>query len=216
MFRLHPWSETLFPLLKSQGYYTGVVGKWHSNFPEPEMSMAFDYRNNYYGNHWEWRDGKMRHVTDLNLEDSIYFLRTRPKKKNFALKVSFYATHAWDNHQPSYEPMNETKALWYNNVTIPMPKTNTEKHYKELPHFFRVIKRNGEPRCEGRYRWKKRFEHDYYQQNIKDLYRMATEVDFAVGEVIKELKKQGVYDKTMLIFTTDNGNLHGYVETLLL
>ena len=151
----------------------------------------------------------MRHVTDLNLEDSLYFLRTRPKKKNFALKISFFATHARDNHIPNYEPMNKSKALWYNNVTIPMPKTNTEKHYKELPHFFE------EPN-EGRTRWKKRFEPDYYQQSIKDLYRMATEVDFAVGEVIKELKRQGVYNKTMLIFTTDNGNLHGYVETLLL
>ena len=215
MFRLHPWKETVFPLLRSHGYYTGIVGKWHLPFPEPEMSMAFDYRNNYFGHHWENRNGKMRHVTDLNLEDSLYFLRTRPKKKNFALKISFFATHARDNHYPSYEPMNKTKALWYNNVTIPMPKTNTEKHYKELPSFFRAIKGNGEPKCEGRTRWKMRFEPDYYQQSIKDLYRMATEVDFAVGEVIKELKKQGVYNKTMLIFTTDNGNLHGYVETLL-
>ena len=62
---------------------------------------------------------------------------------------------------------------------------------------------------EGRNRWRKRWEPDYYQDNIKDLYRMATEVDYAVGEIIKELKRQGVYDKTLLIFTTDNGNMHG-------
>ena len=202
MYKLHPWKETVFPLLKSHGYYTGIIGKWHSNFPEPEMSTAFDYQNYYYGAHWESRNGVMRHVTDLNLEDSLEFLRKRPKRKNFALKVSFFATHAWDDHYPSYEPMNKTKALWYNNITIPMPKTNTEKHYKELPHFFHGVN-------EGRTRWKRRFEPDFYQQSIKDLYRMATEVDYAVGQVIEELKKQGVYDKTMLIFTTDNGNLHG-------
>ena len=206
MYKLHPWNETLFPLLKSHGYYTGLVGKWHSHSPNPEMTMAFDYQNLYYGHHWEGRKGKRRHVTDLNLEDSLEFLRKRPKKKNFALKVSFFATHAWDNHYPSYEPMNKSKALLYNDITIPMPKTNTEKHYNELPHFFKGINA-------GRTRWKKRFEPDYYQQSIKDLYRMATEVDFAVGKVIKELKKQGVYDETMLIFTTDNGNLHGYVRS---
>jgi arylsulfatase A-like enzyme len=38
---------------------------------------------------------------------------------------------------------------------------------------------------------------------------MATEVDAVVGDVIEELKKQGVYNNTVLIFTTDNGNLHG-------
>jgi arylsulfatase A-like enzyme len=38
---------------------------------------------------------------------------------------------------------------------------------------------------------------------------MATEVDDAVGQIIHELKAQGVYDQTLLIFTTDNGNMHG-------
>jgi arylsulfatase A-like enzyme len=83
-----------------------------------------------------------------------------------------------------------------------MPKTNTEKHFKELPPFF--TNNN-----EGRRRWRKRFEPDYYQDNIRDLYRMATEVDAAIGEIIKELKNQGVYDNTLLLFTTDNGNLNG-------
>lgn len=91
---------------------------------------------------------------------------------------------------------------WYTDVTVPMPVTNTQKHFKQLPPFF--TERN-----EGRNRWRKRFEPDYYQDNIRDLYRMATEVDVVVGEVIQELKNQGVYDNTLLIFTTDNGNLHG-------
>jgi arylsulfatase A-like enzyme len=83
-----------------------------------------------------------------------------------------------------------------------MPKTNTEEHFKSLPPFFT----NGN---EGRNRWRKRFEPSYYQESMRDLYSMATEVDVVVGKVIEELKSQGVYDNTLLIFTTDNGNLHG-------
>eukprot|EP00980_Cylindrotheca_fusiformis_P000105 scaffold19_cov114-Cylindrotheca_fusiformis.AAC.52 len=195
IFNLHPWNETLFPLLKQKGYYTGIVGKWHGPQVKDKLDMAFDHMLMYYGKHWVSRDGQTRHVTDLNREDALDFLRRRPKDQKFALKVSFFATY------PSYQPMNESK-VWYSNVTVPMPKTNTEHHFKLLPPFF--TNRN-----EGRNRWRKRFEPSYYQESIKDLYRMATEVDFAVGEIISELKEQGVFENTLLIFTTDNGNFHG-------
>jgi len=202
LFQTHAWNETLFPLLKANGYYTGLVGKWHAPQPSHEMSMAFDYRKCYYGRHWERRDGVMRHVTDLNLEDSLDFLQNRPRDKKFALKVSFFATHAWDGRNPPYEPKNETKAKYYNNVTIPRPKTATEAHWKDMPHFFRSTN-------EGRNRWRNRFDPPNYQNSIKDLYRMATEVDYAVGKIIDLVKEQGIYNETLLIFTTDNGNMHG-------
>jgi Sulfatase len=204
MFTTNPWSETLFPLLKSAGYHTGIVGKWHAPQPEQEMKQAFDKYTCYYGDHWmDWFGGKMRHITDLNREHALEVLKNRPRDQNFALKVSFFATHAWDGHYPSYEPMNGTRSRHYpDNVTIPTPKTATEQAFKDLPPFFTEAN-------EGRNRWRRRFEPDYYQDNIKDLYSMATEVDWAIGEIIEELKAQGVYENTVLIFTTDNGNLHG-------
>jgi len=72
-----------------------------------------------------------------------------------------------------------------------------------LPHFF--TKPN-----EGRLRYQKRFEPKYYNESIRNLYKMlASEVDDVVGKIVQELKDQGVYDFTLLVFTTDNGNLHG-------
>ena len=44
---------------------------------------------------------------------------------------------------------------------------------------------------------------------MKRTYRMITEVDTAVGVVLQKLKEQNVMDETLIIFTTDNGNLHG-------
>jgi arylsulfatase A-like enzyme len=44
---------------------------------------------------------------------------------------------------------------------------------------------------------------------MKNYYRLATEVDAACGKVIAELKRQGIYDNTLVIFTTDNGYYHG-------
>ena len=166
------------------------------------MQDTFDVLNNYYGQHWMTRRGEKRHVTDLNGEDALKFLEQRPKDQPFALTVSFFATHAWDNTHPPYQPM-PTSMEWYQNVTIPPVKTNTEEEWQKLPWFFNE-------RNEGRKRWKRRYDTpENYQDSMKNMYRMATEVDAVVGAVVEELKKQGVYDNTLLIFTTDNGNLHG-------
>jgi len=202
IYQTHPWNETVFPLLKSNGYYTGLVGKWHALEYDKEMNMAFDYWIVYYGEHWAQRDGRLRHVTDLNLEDSLDFLKNRPMDRPFALKTAFFATHAWDDMTPPYQPKEESKEKYYNNVTIPVPETNQEKYWKRMPFFFN-------DRNEGRSRYRNRFDPPNFQDSIKNLFRMATEVDYAIGQIIDELKTQGVYNQTLLIFTTDNGNMHG-------
>ena len=212
MFDTHNWNETLFPKLKSAGYYTGMFGKWHAPQPDQKMAAAFDERINYYGSHWTNQfsgNGTKEHVTDVNRRHAIDFLRKRPRNKNFALKVSFFATHAEDNNYPSYKPMNWSRSIHYpdnesheNYRTFVPSKTATEQHWKDLPWFF--ADQNA-----GRLRWKRRWEPNDWQKSIRDLFAMATEVDWAVGEIIDVLIQQGVYNETLLVFTTDNGDLHG-------
>ena len=62
---------------------------------------------------------------------------------------------------------------------------------------------------EGRLRWRRRYDTpEHYQVTMKRYYRMATEVDDVVGMIVQELKDQGVYNNTYILFTTDNGNFH--------
>jgi arylsulfatase len=204
----HPWIETLWPRLKQAGYYTGLVGKWHAPQPSDKMAEAFDFQRFYYGFHTEKRyDGVTVHITEKNRNDSIDFLNERPQDRNFFLKVSFFATHAIDGHYPSYIPMNGTREKYYPESLgdLPKPKTATQQHWEGLPR--RVFN----DRNEGRNRWRKRFEPEYFQDNIRDLYSLATEVDWAVGDIMAELKKtdEAAFNNTLFIFTTDNGNLHG-------
>ena len=199
------WPETLFPKLRSNGYHVGFIGKWHHPAPPEFMSYTFDHIRDYYGEHWMERDGRRRHVTELNGADALNYLRNvRPRDKPFALAVSFFATHA-DDAMPyplQFSPMPYT-AKWYANSTIPVPKTATEEHWKRMPWFFTESN-------EGRKRWRLRYDTaEHYQVTMKRYYRMATEVDDVVGAVIKELKRQGVYNNTYIVFTTDNGMFHG-------
>lgn len=167
------------------------------------LKITFDHYRPYFGSHYFERFGKMRHVTELNGADSLDFLRNRPKDKLFHLTVAFFATHTWDGNKRPYHPMNSTMNLYADDV-IPEPKTKTEAHFQALPWFFNK-KLN-----EGHFRYTNRFDTpENYQRNMKDLFRMATEVDTVVGDIVAELKSQGVYNDTLIIFTTDNGNMQG-------
>ncbi|MHA3772984.1 sulfatase family protein [Verrucomicrobiota bacterium sgz303538] len=196
-----PWSETYPGVLRSNGYWTGHVGKWHNGkFPAEQ----FDFGHAYSERHFlKQPDGSMIHVTQKNENDAIEFLRTRPADKPFCLTVAFFATHAEDSNPKQYLYQPESESL-YQDVTIPVPKTATEEYFRRLPPFIANEKN------EGRNRWHWRFDTpEKYQQYMKAYYRMATEVDTTCGRVLEELKRQGVLDNTLVIFTTDNGYFHG-------
>src|SRR5207302_1679130 len=117
--------------------------------------------------------------------------------------VSFFAPHAEDRAPEQYLPQPWSEKL-YEGVTIPVPKTATEEHFKRLPPFLAT------DRNEGRVRWKKRFDTpEQFQATMINYYRMATEVDAAIGRLVAELKEQGVYENTLIVFNGDNGYFHG-------
>lgn len=67
-----------------------------------------------------------------------------------------------------------------------------------------------EPKNESRKRWRKRYDTpEAFARNMRNMYRMATEVDDVCGDLVAELKRRDLYDDTLVIFTADNGNLHG-------
>lgn len=194
------WSQTYPGMLRDNGYWAGHIGKWHNGkFP----SEKFDFGTAYSGTHWvKTKEGEPIHVTKKNESDAMEFLTKRPQDKPFALTLAFFATHAEDHNPKQFLPQPESLAL-YNDIEIPIPKTATDAAWKKLPDFF-------SEKNEGRKRWTWRFDEPAkYQEMMKNYYRLATEVDAACGKVIAELKRQGIYDNTLVIFTTDNGYYHG-------
>ena len=196
-----PWSETFPGLLRENGYYVGHVGKWHNGrFP----AKKYDYGKAYAGHHWiKDEEGNKIHVTQKNENDAIEFLKDRPTDKPFVLTLAFFATHAVDHEKQQFFPQPESMKL-YEDENVPLPKTATDEAFRKLPAFIANEKN------EGRRRWHWRFDDpEKYQTMMKNYYRMATEVDTACGKVIAELKRQGVYNETLIIFTGDNGYYHG-------
>lgn len=196
-----PWAETYPGLLREAGYWLGFVGKWHNG---PFPSNRFDFATSYMGWHYmTLPDGTEIHVTARNERDALQFLDERPRDQPFCLTVSFFATHAEDPHPDQYRYQPESASL-YEGVTIPVPATATEAHFRALPPFLATEKN------EGRVRWYWRFDTpERYQRYMKAYYRMATEVDHTIGRIVEELERQGVMDNTLIVFMGDNGYFHG-------
>ncbi len=196
-----PWAQTYPSLMRAAGYHTGHLGKWHNGkFPQQE----YDVGRSYGGTHWlRQADGTRIHVTEQNERDALEFLTTRPKNKPFCLTLSFFAAHAEDNNPLQYLPQPEHEPL-YQDVTLPTPRTASDAFFQQLPPFISNEKN------EGRRRWRQRFDTpDKYQSYLKNYYRLCTGVDAVCGRVLDELDRQGLREKTLVIFTTDNGYFHG-------
>ncbi|WP_146586135.1 sulfatase family protein [Posidoniimonas polymericola] len=195
-----PWAETYPGLLRAAGYHVGHVGKWHNGlFP----AERYDFGRSYHGKHWCQRaDGSPVHVTQRNEEDALEFLATRPDDKPFCLTVAFFATHAEDHNPEQYLPQPGSLSL-YEDAFVEPPTNATSDSWERLPRFF-------DAQNEGRNRWTWRFdEPDKYQRMMKNYYRLATEVDAVCGRLVEELRRQGELQRTLVIFTTDNGYYHG-------
>jgi arylsulfatase len=194
------FSHTYPALLRASGYWSGFVGKYGIGAIRPG---DFDFSRQYETKHWfETETGEPIHVTEKNARDALDFLRTRPKDKPFVLSVCFFAAHAEDRAPEQYLPQAWSAAA-YEGVTIPRSPLATEEYLQALPSFLSA------PANEGRIRWGWRFDTpERYQTYMTKYYRLITELDQAVGRIVDELKAQGVYERTLIVFIGDNGYFH--------
>ncbi len=159
----------------------------------------FDFARIYCGRHWSEIDGERIHVTERNAQDSLEFLRERPADQPFVLSLSFFAPHAEDSAEEQYLPQ-DWSAKYYEGVKIPESETMDVAYLEALPEFL------SHESNEGRVRFHWRFDTpERYQEYMTNYFRLITEVDEAVGRLIAELKEQGVYENTLIIFMGDNG-----------
>ena len=149
----------------------------------------------------EAADGKVKHLTAINGDDAVEFIRTNPSSQPFCLSVSFSAPHPEDDHIDQYIFDRRYQDLYKNDV-IPPPPIPGDEHFRRLPGFIQVSM--------SRQRWFRRFDTpEKYQRMMKGMYRLITGVDEQVGRIVDELASRGFDGNTVVIFTGDNGIMIG-------
>ncbi|MDD3789780.1 MAG: arylsulfatase [Petrimonas sp.] len=197
-FPLPSGQNTIFKLFKEAGYSTGAFGKWGLGQPgstgDPNNQFVDEFygyncqllAHNYYPDHlWHNQtrvnfpdnaDGKFgTYAQDLIQEQTLNFIKNN-KNKPFFLYVPLLLPHA-ELIVPNDSIFEKFKGKF------------PEKPYKGTD--------SGPAFRKGGYA---------SQEYPKAAYAaMVTRLDMYVGQIIDELKRQGVYDNTLIIFTSDNG-----------
>jgi arylsulfatase len=193
------FAKTYTGVLRDAGYWTGFVGKYGVGTVRKD---DFDFVRTYEGRHWMERNGERVHVTELNRRDSLEFLKNRPQDQPFLLSVSFFAPHAEDRDPDQYLPQDWSETF-YEGTTVPQSELMDEVHLRALPPFLSADAN------EGRVRYHWRFDTpERYQRYMVNYYRLITEVDRAVGDIIAALVEQDAYENTLIVFIGDNGYFH--------
>lgn len=198
--------EILIPkILKSQGYVSGIFGKWDLGISKRFLPLArgFDsfyglvntgidyYTHERYGVPSMYRDNKLTeedrgtYATYLFEREALRFLEEREGKEPFFLYVPFNAPHNSSALDPkirgTVQAPPEFEALY------PV----VENPYKEG---IKYGKKTLVPTAELRHRG----------------YRAAvTCMDASIGKLLDTLERKGISDNTIVLFFSDNGGSGG-------
>jgi arylsulfatase A-like enzyme len=209
--------------LQRAGYTTGYAGKWHlagqrdsdRNWqPVNDFGWA-DNRFMYNHGHFKFIDDSgeeivshRKEIGDENTYGSdwlttktIDFLKGRAgADKPFAYMVSFP-----DPHQP-YRAREPYRSMFPESAVH-----NPETFWQEdVPDFIAVhrAEKDFPMQAENRGDWNR--DREATLRNVKANYcAMVKHLDDYVGRMLDELESQGILDETLVIFTTDHGDLMG-------
>jgi arylsulfatase A-like enzyme len=139
------------------------------------------------------------HRSTCITDNAIRLLEQRDKDKPFFLHLSY-----WDPHHP-FDPPHPYDTL-YEGKPIKEPLPHTEEEFKNLPAHFQewythIWNREGKPFCDHTL--------EDWRVIIRLYYSMITLIDDGIGRVIEVLKKEKIYDDTIIIFSADHGELLG-------
>ena len=196
-------NSSYFAVLKRAGYRTGHLGKEHVVISPKSASAMWDVRRKIGRSPFfkDQPDGTKRHETQILGDWGINFLNEQPKDKPFCLQISFNATHAEDNDRRpgiGHFPWPKVTDGMYEDQTMPLPPLNDPAIHEAQPGFLKKSLNR------KRYFW--RWDTpEKYQTNMRAYFRMISGIDHVVGRLVNELKKQGLAENTVIIYTADNG-----------
>ncbi len=188
---------TVAKVLKSAGYATAMVGKWGlgaENTSGDPLKQGFD---TYYG----YLDQVLAHNYFPE-----YLLRDG-KKEMLDNEVTYGDTSQWHRGRGSYSQrqVDYSHDLFTQQALAYIQQDRQQPFFLYLP--FTIPHNNGEA-PEG-YQQEvpdlAPYEQEDWPREAKAYAAMITRLDRTVGQIMAQLKAKGIDEKTMVLFSSDNG-----------
>lgn len=216
--RINPNQRCLGHVLTDAGYDTGYIGKWHlyanqlGNHYDPRNSfvprgphrlgfdgawMAYNFHHENYGTYYHTESpekifyGEGVYEPDAQTDLAIDFIRRAAQRQQpYALFVS------WGPPHDPWVPDNVPARFWDLFADAPFPN----------PPNYRPV--NDEPYCDA---WARLSDEDRAQleQWRRGYYAQVTSIDWNVGRLIDAIDSGHAADNTLVIFTSDHGEMFG-------
>jgi arylsulfatase A-like enzyme len=213
--RLSPEHECFGHALTKSGYTTAYIGKWHlwanqlgnhnlikNGFvpPGPYRLGFDDFWEGYNFNHFYYRSPYFKNDTkphirkqyepDEQTDVAINYLKGVAKKAEpFALFLSWGPPHSpWSqgNVHPEYAEL-------FKDVNLPLG-----------PNYSNV----SDPYADAWQKLPANFD-DVVQGDLKAYYAQTANLDWNLGRLMKQLDELGLADDTIVVFTSDHGEMFG-------
>jgi arylsulfatase A-like enzyme len=197
-----PLADTMIGYFRERGYRTGYVGKNHAYKPEAIKQVDFlrerdrePFRvyNRFVPPEWHADTYWPAEETYgwMNTDDALTFLKDARDRNPFFLTVSYF-----DPHPPYMAPPEYSSKYRSDQMRIP-PFIHPAKLSGRLEDFYRAMKadRIKDAALSETMR--------YYYASIEGM------VDHQVGRLMEALEREGLIDKTIVVFTADHGDFMG-------
>ena len=187
---LNPDEITIADLLKSKGYATSCIGKWHIGH-KPKFLPTRQGFDSYYGIPYSndmTIDPEANLAADIKLREGFTLdrIRNEKPKKDFVPLMR--------NEEVIEYPCDQTTLTKrYTEEAVKFIEENKNKpFFLYLPHTMPHIPLFASEKFKGK------SERGLYGDTIE-------EIDWSVGEIMKSLRDNNLDENTLVIYTSDNG-----------
>jgi arylsulfatase A-like enzyme len=215
-------TDTFPQVLRNSGYDCGYIGKWHLDSPEGEYAgpqrgdgkvwdgyvpvehrLGFTFWNAYncYDNHFDphyWRTDRVQH-------DEDYASMRKPGQWSVEYEVDVAIDYLKNDNAEMRSP-DKPFALFVANNPPHMPFNMVPDKYREPFKHIPIEKLLNRPNVDMNVtnRNTKRAV-----KSVRDYFAMIHGIDENFGRLMKCLEQQGLADDTIVVFTSDHGEMMG-------
>lgn len=190
---LNPQEVTVAECLKTVGYATGIFGKWHLG-DQPQFLPTRQGFDEYFGVPYSHDIHPFHPRQDhfqfppLPLLDGETVVEEDPDADYLTERMTVHAIRFMDSHK------SEPFFLYLPHPIPHMPLHVSPPYMKDAPQ--EVIERLKQTEKDG--------SIDY--ETRRQLFHQAIlEIDASVGRILRAIEERGLEDRTLVLFTSDNG-----------